>query len=311
MANPYSSGGSITIDTTVNLLKKAIDVVFARRDEHEGVLGQFFEKEGKDSGLTHIISSVASTLPLPPAGRDDEDLAYFIPPPGYSKTFALVEYRSGIRVTKTMLKADRFNRVAGMTTGQVLSGFRKDEYFRTAIFTNAFSGTAGADSLSLCHSSHPHVEDMAGTWDNSGTGAPTGANLQALRLLGMLMTGDQGDPDPVIAKKILCPATLENTIRRLVNSPKEAENALNAETQLIGSLEVVVSPYLDTGSTTQYFMVGDRMGYNRGLHEVFLEDWHIENNSPSDARIVIDKQVVANKAFGFTTSQNILGSTGA
>ena len=308
MANHVSMTGSLSRDAYNDLLNKAIDVVFMRRDEHIGVLAQFFDVDTKDSGLSHIISSVSSVLRLPQENEDTEALPYDAPVQGFDKTFVLVNYRLGIRVTDTMLRADRFSRIMQMTQGVVKSGMRKDEYLRAAIINGAFSGSGGADGSALCANSHAHADQEGGTWDNLGTGALTGANLQALVLLSDKLTNEKGYPDPATAQNLLVPPDLRQKALELTGSAKRAEDALNGDTVIIDKLGIVVSPFLT--STTAYFTFGDRTGFDKGLHEIRLMDWAIGNNSPANADIVVDKRIKSIKTFGFTLSQNITGSAG-
>uniref|UniRef100_A0A6M3IG07 Putative capsid protein n=1 Tax=viral metagenome TaxID=1070528 RepID=A0A6M3IG07_9ZZZZ len=303
----------ITKTTYPDLLNKAIDVVWMRRDEVAGnVLGQFFDTQSKSEGLTHVISSVSSVLPLPIENEDTEALPYHASAPGFDKTFTVVNYRSGIRVTRTMIEADRFSKINQMISGQIKSAMRKDEYMRAAILNNAFTGDDGADAKDLCDDAHPQERtDMTSntTWDNKSTGALTLANLHALRLLTRKMTNEAGDPDPVMSNTLLVPEDLEQKANELVGATAKPEGALNDPNVLIRGLKIVVSPYLS--SATQYYIFGDRQGENKGLHEIVLSDWSIMDNTPSNADIVIDKRIRGVKTFGFTVSRNIFGSTGS
>ena len=313
MANiPYGSSqaeGAISIDSQIDLLDKSIETIWMQRNEFTGVLAQFFMKMQGQGGVDMKMSNVGSTLPLPIKNEDNEALPYFNPPAGFDKTYTYVNYRSGIRVLRSALESDRFSKVMSMVTGQAKSAFRLDEYLRAGIFDNAFTGTSGADSLSLCNGSHPNEASETGTWDNSSTGALSGPNLQALRLKGANMTDAQGDPDPLMVQKLLVQPALEQKAKELVNSTKDAETALNTETQLITTLDVVVSPYLS--STTQYFLIGDRQGEGKGLFEIVLSDWNVGDNSPANRDIVVDKRVRGRKVIDFHTSRNVIGSTGA
>jgi len=311
MANYFTAGGIIDTNANPQLLDLAIDAMWNRRNEFTGVLAKYFDEEIKDSGLTHVVSSVGSALPLPQKNEDTEPLPYFVPAPGYKKTFILIGYRAGIRVTETQMKADRFKKTAFLVTGQLKSAMQKDEYLRAAIFNSAFTGTDGADSLSLCHDSHPHENTDRGTWDNKGPGALTGANLQALRLLGDQMTNEQGDPDPAELKDLVVPPALRQKAEELTKSERRAEDALNGRTVLIGTLNVVVSHYLGLSSSVQYFGIANREGPNKGLVQYTLIPWNIKNNTPSNADIIIDKRIKAVHAIGFTTSKNVYGSTGS
>lgn len=309
--NPYSDTGIIDTNANAQLLDIQIETMWNRRNEFTGALAKYFDEEMKQGGLSHVISNVGSNLALPQKNGDTEPLPYFVPAPGYKKTFTLVSYRSGIRVTDTQMQADRFQKTAFLTTGQMKSALQKDEYLRADIFNNAFTGTDGSDSKSLCNDSHPHENNEAGTWDNKGTGALTGANLQALDLLGQKMTDEQGNPDPASIKDLLVPPDLKQKALELTGSAKRAEDALNGDTVIIGMYNVVVSPYLGLSSTVQYFGIADREGYNKGLHQFTLIPWNIKNNIPSNADIIIDKRIKAVHEIGFTTSKNVYGSTGS
>ena len=312
MAIQPSSDSVITKSSYPDLLNKSIDVMWMRRDELAGnVLGQFFEVVPKSEGLTHVISSVSSVLPLPIENEDTEALPYFTPPPGFPKTFIVINYASGIRVTRTMVAADRFAKINGMCGGQIKSASRKDEYLRAAILNNAFTGDDGADGKDLCDDDHPQERtDITSnaTWDNKSTGAMTGPNLHALRLLSRKMTNENGDPDPVMCKTLLIPEDLEQKTHELIDSRQKPEGALNDANWGL-NFAVTVSPYLS--SATQYYMFGDRTGEDKGLIEVELFGWNIGDNDPADRRIVIDKSITACRTVGFTVSRNIYGSTGA
>lgn len=313
MAIQPNSESTITKTSYPDLLNKAIDMIWMRRDVVAGnVLGQFFDVQQKSDGLTHVISSVSSVVPLPIKNEDTDALPYLTPAPGFDKTFTVVNYRSGIRVTDTMIRADRFSKIRGMCEGQIKSAMRKDEYMRAAILNNAFTGDDGADSKDLCDDAHPQERtDITSnkTWDNKITGALTGSNLHALRLLTRKMTNENGDPDPVMSIFLLVAEDGEQKALELTRSTAKPEGALNDPNVLIPGLKVVVSPYLS--SATQYYIFGDREGENKGLHEISLMDWAMGDNRPSNVDIVIDKRVKAIKTFGFTVSRNIFGSTGA
>jgi len=308
-ANQYAASGTLDQGSYPDLLNKSFDLVWLRRDQlAPTTLKPFFDVSQMGGGDDYKIAPVGSELPLVPVNGDRDQLAYFQPPSGFDQTFTVETRRSGIRVTLEMLQKDRFAKIAGMMSGQVKASMRTDEYSRAAILNAAFTGTAGADALSLCNNSHPCEENIGGTWDNLGTGALTGANLQALRLVMDNIVNAQGDPMDISAGTLVVhPNQLQKALE-LTQSTKRAEDALNAVTVLIGGLNVEVSKYMNA---TQYFLFGDLTGEEKGLHEVVQADWSVINNSPVDGTVKMDKQIRSIKKFGFTTSRNIAGSTGS
>jgi len=309
MANYFAKPGVVERAVYVDNLDRSIEALWMRRDEHAGVLGQFFDAKDTES-ISFKVSSVGTALTLPKKSEDTDQLPQAQPATGYDKTITQAVYRLGIRVTDTFIRADRFNRAVEMSGGLIKSAMRKMEYLRADIFNNAFTGTSGADSLSLCNDSHPHENPEAGTWDNNGTAAAlSGTSLQALRLLGDKMTNEQGDPDPVMAEKLLVPPDLRQKALELVGSPKRAEDALNGVTVIIGDFEVVVSPFLS--STTAFFLIGDRSGWDKGLHELYLLRPSLDDVGDATADIPISKRVKMITAVDYTISKNVFGNAGA
>jgi hypothetical protein len=314
MANQFSSTGSLNIDSQVQQLQKSFDVMWMRRNDFTGNLSQFFFKDGgySNRGMSIKIGSVSSNLPLPQENDDEAALPYFQPAPGFPKEITMSVVRSGIRVTRTLLLTERFGKVKSQMVGQIKSGLTRDEYLRAAIFDNAFStsgGTAytGADSSALCANSHSQENPQAAAWDNLSTGTLTGPNLHAARLLLRNMTNDQGNPAMVTPKVLLIRPELEQTALELTTATLKPGTAFNDPNVLL-DMKVVVSPYLN--STTAWFIIGDRQAEEMGLWEIVSEDWTQLDNHPTDASIVMDKQVRSIKGFGITTSKNIVGSSG-
>jgi len=299
--------GIMDIDTYVDNLDRAIELLWMRKDSHKGVLAKYFDAQDVES-ISTSVSSVGQTVRMPVENNDTEELPYVQPAPGKKMTFTLVNYRVGIRVTDTMIRADRFGKIVGMCGGLVMSAERRLEYLRAAILNGAFSGTAGEDSLALCYDTHPDYDPGASTWDNLGTGALTGPNLQALRLLGQKMTNEIGAPDQVTLMDLCVPPDLEQKAKELTTATLTAENSLNTPTVLIKNMGVTVSPHLT--STTAYFGFGDKTGEDKGLLEMYLMRPSLANLGNNPVDIPIDKRVKMICKVAFTRSKNVYGSAG-
>ena len=299
--------GTLTRDTYPELLDAQVELIWNRRDEHSGVLGQFFETVSAKSD-TLKMTNVGSALPLPKENEDTEGLPYVNPARGDSKTVTVVNYRQAVAVTDSLVSLDRFGKVLSMLKGLVKSPMRLKEYQMASIFDNAFSGTAGADALPLCDDSHPHENKAAGTWDNESTGALTHANLQSLRLLLRNMTNEQGDPDPVIPQTLLTVPAQEQKARELISATQMPENALNQPNVLIRSLNLVIDDY--QSSTTAYFLVGDMHGEDRGLFVVENQALNIKPTNPEDPDIIFSRRSKSIHVVDFFKSKNIAGSAG-
>ncbi len=314
MADNYdqflAAAGTMTRETWPDLINKAIDVIWAQKNEApELVLGQFFDTVTAAS-KNYVISSATSHLPLPREAEDLDPKPYVVAAPGRDKTFTVLNYQLAVRVTDTTFRLDRFDKIMYSVSGLVQSTVRFDELHRAAIIDNMFTGTDGDDGLSLCHDSHPNENRDTGTWDNKGTGALSGPNLHALILLADLMTDAQNDPCATGGPyTLIIPPQLRREAIELTMTPDKPDTALNNTNALLTDVAWVKSPYLS--SAVQYGIFGNLKGEEKGLVEVVNMDWDINDNSPSNVDIKIDRRAKAIKTYGFTHSRNFFGSTGA
>lgn len=311
MANHFTSAGVLDVTSAVKLLDKTIDVMFMRRNEvAPDNLAEFFDVENKaaGTGLTHKVSTYGSVAPLPKVNSDTEPLPRYTPAPGYDKSFTLLNYRQGIQVTATLLKTERFAKVSQIVAGLIKSGFQWDAYMRASVVNGAFASTTGADGSYLCADAHAEVDGSSPTWDNLGTGALSGPNLQALVLLMMNMTNEKGYPMVINPKALRVPPALLQKALELTTATGKPEGMFNDPNVIIKGLNVDACRYFS--SATAYFLFGDLQGFEKGLCEVTLEDWGVADNKPENVDIVMDKRVKAIKTFGATISKNVYGSVG-
>ena len=306
-----TDNGMLDITSMVSQLDKTIDVMSMRRNEiAPDNLAEFFDVEQKPdhTGLTHKVSTFGSVAPLPKINSDTEPLPRYVPVPGFPQTFTLLVRRQGIVVTRTLLKTERFANVAQVVANLIKSGYQWDPYARASIINGGFATTTGADASYLFADAHAEVDPGAATWDNLGTGPLSGPNLHALVLLMMNMTNERGYPMVINPKALRVSTTDLRKAMELTQSVGKPEGMFNEPNVLIKGLSVDASRYFS--SATAYFLFGDLQGFEKGLCEVVLEDWWIENNKPENADIVIDKMIRGTKVFGATVSKNIVGSAG-
>lgn len=310
MANQFSADQGVMDRTTfVDHLSKSFDVMWLRRDAFSGNLGQFFKKIPAAS-LNYYIASQSASLPLPPESEDTDVLPEVVPATAWKQNFVLAVYRQAIRVTDTLLRTERYGKIKASMNGLPKAAMRKVEYLRANVLNTAFT-TALADGVYLISDSHPFVNPQYGTWDNAGTAATLSyTTIQELRLLGTKTKNDVNAPDPVMINKLLIPPDLEQAAAEETKSKYVAGGSLNTETQLVGSLQIIVSPYLS--STTAYFAFGDRNDEaDDGLLEFVNMEPSVEDVGDATADIPIHKRVKFILTTGAMPTNNIFGNAGA
>ena len=308
--NKFFRSGTVDRKTYSDQLSKTFDVMWLRSKAEVTELQEFFETINMSEGDTFKIGSVGSSLTYPIRNEDTDTKPFAQVATGYNKTITVYPYRLFVRVTDNMRRMERYSKVEGMVSGLPMAAVAKKEAMRATIFNSqTFSGTAGADSLALCHNSHPHENTEYGTWDNLSTGVLNVDNLHTLRLLADKMTNEFGRPYPVELKKLLIPPDLRRKAAELMRADMDPESALNTPNVLINEMTYKVSHKLT--DTDAYFGFGNLKGEERGILEVSLMAPEVKDDEPANVDILIQKRIKFICAFGYTRSKNIVASAGA
>lgn len=157
-----------------------------------------------------------------------------------------------------------------------ISRARTREKTAASIFTGAFVGTDGPDSLPLCSASHPYSPDDATTQSNAGSTALSATSVEATRRLGFTsIFNDRGEQLEVNYDSILCPVSLEETAWMIINSRGQVETANNNRNFHMGRYNLAMWPRLT--DTNNWFM------YDSTLCKKFLLWWdRIEDGIKQD-----------------------------
>jgi hypothetical protein len=178
---------------------------------------------------------------------------------GHSKTYTIVQYRSGIIVSKTAVESQFNRKIEAMMQGLPASADRKIEYACAGVFNGSFATETTADGLFVFSASHTYEDEQLGTWDNLQT--PSGFTTAAYFLAWQALQGRKnakGFPDPMDLDEIVYPVALHEDVMQVLRSPKVAENALNAINAFAGDAKATKYNWLT--SSTAWFAHGKRMG---------------------------------------------------
>lgn len=144
-----------------------------------------------------------------------------------------------------------------------------------AIFINAFtdSGTdsegfsiAGADSVGLCSTAHPHSASNSGTQSNEGTTALSSAGVTSTALAMRSFTDDRGELVSIKPDTLLVPPELEETALQIVGTDREVGSANNTVNTNKGRYNVVVWDYLTDANA--WFLIDSML---KSQHLVWLD----------------------------------------
>ena len=309
VTNWYASPGVLEPKVFVDLVDKAMDLVWERRDQVTPQLMPLFEKATSQTG-SFKASSVSSIVDLPIVSEDTNPLPYTQPAPGYDKTFTTVNYRRAIRATDDMRSMDLFGKVQMMISGLPKAATRLQEYACADVLNNAFATNLGADGMYLCDSGHPQEDNAVATWSNLESAAALSPTTFSTARVNMRQRkNEKGYVDPIVPKTLVTVPANEEMAYKIVNANLQPQTALNDPNWNKSIVSVLIADWLT--STTAWFLVGDLTGPARGLFYVERVAPNVKTVTYSDPDIIWGRRLKMAFTVGFTTCRNIQGNAGA
>jgi len=313
-SNSYLRPGIVErFGTARDIVDKTIDLIIERANRVPLEGAKFFRSvdASKIRSDEYKESTTSNVLDLPPENNDSEDIPYDSPAPGFPQTFSILNYRLGTRVERQtqedQIRPGELNSALG---GLINAAQRRVEYALASIFNNGFTGTAGADSLSLFNDSHPQENNEGGTWDNLETAAALSASaFETARINMMNQTNERGDPMPITGNQLIVSPSDMHEARRILRSDQQPGNALNDAN--VHRNDFTLTVYNWTTSTTAWFLRGDLPQDQWGIVFVNKVPMNVApSNDPSNPDILMAERVRMRFAVGFTTERNMNGNAG-
>lgn len=229
---------------------------------------------------------------------------------GYSNTITVAERSAGYAISKIALDDGKVNYVDRATKSFAKGAFEEKEYNHAGIFDDAFT-VSGYDGVPLCSASHPLENGFGGTDSNLVTGAAlTRTSLKALRNVLQNAVDSNGRKQMYNAAYIVYPQALQDTVKEILGSEFQPENANNAINTLVGFTNVLPGvgywPYL--GSSTAFFLVCPKE--QTGLMHIKREAYNIVYDQDVHTRV---HKYSSHERYGFGVSHHrgIFGNEGA
>ena len=294
-------------------LDKTIDALRMRYNKVPLQCSPFFRVEKANRG-TYKESTFGTALPLPTINEDSDVLPFNTPVKGFPKEFTIVTYRSAIQAELAVTEDEGFPVVKRMMSGLLDSGRLLYEYLMADVLNNMTTAAyKGADGKALAALDHPFERAAQGTWSNldATAAALTHANFSTARIAMRTRKNEFGDITPILVKKLVVPAQLEQKAQEIAVSEKVPENNLNATNVWANKFDVVVVDWLTDSNA--WFLVGDRPAEYCGL--VLVEGVPLNITALTGGDLSTDmvwgNRIRARVAAGHTSERNIQYNEGA
>lgn len=159
---------------------------------------------------------------------------------GYKSTFTHNEWTKGIRITRTAKDDDQFGIFDGLVKQRGTAAARTKEKHGASVFNNAFTGTSGPDSLSLCNTAHTSTVAGISNQGNSGTDTLSKTTVSSVRLLMMKFYGLNGETVDAEMDTLLVPIDKEEDAWVIIKTKGEPETDNNNVNFHFGKYKLIV-----------------------------------------------------------------------
>lgn len=175
-----------------------------------------------------------------------------------------------------------------------------------ATFINGLFDNNGYDGVPIFSANHPNYGDGGGTQSNLISGALSDSTLKQAVILFRRQRDEGGKKISSRPTKLVVPQSLQFTAATILQSALVA-GTTNNDKNVLPDMELVVSDFWDTLSTTRWFIAGNRHKLN-----------HIWRVKPEFKKKPIMEDNMSQKWLGYlreaneaTNWRHLVGSTGA
>jgi hypothetical protein len=199
------------------------------------------------------------------------------------RTTLIAEFKKDLPIPRTFMADQQQDAVAKAVNQQTKTWMASRDRNAFAVFANGFTTQTTIDGATLFSTAHTTVN--GDTVDNSYTGLLSDGNMNilvnALRQQ-LAQTGVLLGYEP---KALLTPSILHETGTQVCKSVLRAgtgNNDLNYWSEVYPGMKVVYSPFLDSVSTTAYFLLAANHGVYRFEREAFFSTLVPWETDPDD-----------------------------
>lgn len=200
------------------------------------------------------------------------------------KTTLIAQFKKNLPISRTFMADQQQSAVAKSVRQQALTWRASQDQNAFAIYANGFVTTYNTTIDGVALFSNSHVNQNGDTVDNLETGVLSDTNLNIMVNSLRTQLSQTGVIVGYEPKFLLTPSLLHQTGMATAKSVLRAgtgNNDLNYWSEMYPGMKVVYSPFLDSTSTTAYFLGSSTHGVYRFEREAFftdLVDWKTQEN---------------------------------
>ena len=225
------------------------------------------------------------------------------------KTSLVVQFKKNLPISRTFMADQQLSAVSKAVRQQALTWGASQDRNAFSAYALGFTTQLTIDGVALF--SNSHVNENGDTVDNLETGALTDPNLNIMINSLRTQLSQTGVILGYEPKFLLTPSILHQSgmsVAKSVLRAGGANNDLNYFSEMYPGMKVVYSPFLDSTSTTAYFVGSQTHGMYRFEREAFFTDLVDWRTSPNDQYMY---KMRAREEVDSIEYSGLVGSTGA
>lgn len=195
------------------------------------------------------------------------------------KTTLIAEFSKDLPISRNFMADQQQSAVSKAVAKQTKTWNASRDRNAFGVYANGFSTQTTIDGVALF--SNSHTNQNSDTVDNLETGVLNDTNLNVVVNSLRTQTSQDGVTEGYEPDFMLTPSILHQTGMSVAKSVLRAgtgNNDLNYWSEMYPGMKVVYSPFLDTASTTAYFVGSSGHGVTRFEREAFhtdITDWKV------------------------------------
>ncbi len=199
-----------------------------------------------------------------------------------AKTSLVYQFIKNLPIARTFMADQQLSAVSKAVRQQALTYGASRDRKAFSVYALGFTTQLTIDGVAVF--SNSHVNENGDTVDNLETGALTDSNLNIMVNSLRTQLSQTGVILGYEPKALLTPSVLHQTGMSVAKSVLRAgtgNNDLNYFSEMYPGMKVVYSPFLDSTSTTAFFLASSTNGMMRAEREAFftkLVDWETQAN---------------------------------
>lgn len=199
------------------------------------------------------------------------------------KTTLIAQFKKNLPIARTFMADQQQSAVAKSVRQQALTWGATRDQNAALVYANGFTTQLTIDGVALF--SNTHINQNGNTVDNLETGALTDTNLNIVINSLRTQLSQTGVILGYEPKFLFTPSILHQTgmiVAKSVLRAGTGNNDLNYFSEMYPGMKVVYSPFLDSTSTTAYFVGSSTHGVVRFEREGFFTDLVDWKTNPND-----------------------------